>query len=57
MASYQGVDVDHPDIVRNIIIMAKNGKSKEEIAVLVGMPWEVVDRHINHAKREGKLKD
>lgn len=43
---YQGVSTDHPGIKDFIKGAHKQGRSKEEIAKLSGMPIEVVERHI-----------
>jgi hypothetical protein len=51
---YAGVDVDHPRIVEAIKALTKQGKEKAEIQKLVGMPYEVVDRHMRAAREEMK---
>ena len=43
--TYQGVSVEHPRIVDAIKNLAKQGKSKDEIRRIVGMPNEVIERH------------
>jgi len=53
MAEYQGVNVEHPRIVEAIRTMVKRGESKERIAKIVGMPYEVVDKHVQEAKKKG----
>ncbi len=50
--TYQGVSVNHPSIVATIKKMAKEGRKKEEIARIVGMPMEVVERHSRDAERK-----
>ena len=52
MAKYQGVDVQHPRIVEAIQVLAKQGKSTDEIARVVGMPHEVVDS-VKRQKKSG----
>ena len=42
---YAGVSVEHPTIISTIKNMVKQGKKKEEIMRVVGMPGEVVERH------------
>lgn len=41
---YAGVSVEHPRIISAITMMAKQGKSREDIRRVVGMPMEVIDR-------------
>jgi len=43
---YQGVDVDHPQIVAAIKTAAQRGMSQEAISKVVGMPPEVVRKHM-----------
>lgn len=50
---YQGVDVQHPRIVEAIKVLAKQGKSTQEIAKVVGMPHEVVDSVKREMKKSG----
>lgn len=52
MPKYQNVDVDHPSIVSAIQNLSKQGKRKEEIMKVVGMPAEVIER----VQRDSKLK-
>lgn len=42
MAEYGGVDVQHPRIVEAIRVLAKQGKTTQQIVKIVGMPHEVV---------------
>lgn len=49
---YNGVDVNNPRIVEYIKSAAKQGKTKQEVMKLVGMPYEVVDKYFQEAKRE-----
>lgn len=42
MATFQGVDVQHPTIVAAIKTMTKQKQPPEVIARVVGMPMEVV---------------
>lgn len=48
--SYAGVDVNHPDLVKAVKQMKKNGVDKEKAARLAGMPMEVIDKHYRDAK-------
>lgn len=48
---YAGVSTEHPSIVASIHNMTKQGKSKEEIQRVVGMPREVVERHQRDMRR------
>ena len=45
MAEYGGVDVDHPSIIAAVQNMTKQGKKKEDIMKIVGVPAEVVEMH------------
>ena len=40
--TYQGVHVDHPTIVDAIKNLVKQGRRREDIVRIVGMPHEVV---------------
>lgn len=51
---YQGVSVDHPSIVAAIENLARQGKEKMEIAKIVGMPYEVVDKHVQRVKKKDR---
>jgi len=51
---YNGVDTDNPRIVETIKKMAKEGATKDQICKIVGMPYEVVDKHYQHVKKSGK---
>lgn len=48
---FAGVSTEHPSIVTSIQNMTRQGKSKEEICRVVGMPMEVVERHQRDVKR------
>jgi len=50
---YQGVDTEHPRIVEAIKTLAKQNKQVYEIAKLVGMPYEVIEKYV---RQEGKKK-
>ncbi len=52
MPKYAGVNVEHPDIKATIKNMVVQGKKNEEIAKVVGMPHEVIERY----RRETKVK-
>ena len=54
MPTYQGVDVEHPKIVEYGKNMVKAGKSTEEIAKRLGMPYEVVKR-IERDVKKGRI--
>lgn len=45
-ATYAGVRVNHPRIVATIQQMVKQGKKIEDIMRVVGMPAEVVRKHM-----------
>ena len=47
---YASVNTEHPRIVEAIKRMAADGKKKEEIMRVVGMPEEVVLRHAPRVK-------
>lgn len=51
MSEYKGVRTDHPRIVEAIQALAKQGKTKEQISKVVGMPYEVVDKYVQKVKR------
>lgn len=48
---YDNVDVDHPRIVEAIKTLAKQYKSTDEIAKIVGMPHEVVRKYEREARK------
>jgi hypothetical protein len=52
MAEYQGVDVEHPRIVEAIKTLAKQDKQIYEIAKIVGMPYEVVQKYVAREKKK-----
>ena len=52
MPKYHNVDVDHPTIVSAIQNLSKQGKRKEEIMKVVGMPAEVIERVQRDSKRK-----
>lgn len=52
MGTYMGVDTDDSDIVNAIRNMDNRGASKEQIIKVVGMPMEVVDRHVARNREE-----
>ncbi len=52
MPKHKGVDVNHPAIVRSIKQMHNEGRSREDIIRLVGMPAEVVRKHSEAADKE-----
>lgn len=43
MPEYNGVDVEHPSVVNSIKQMLKDGRKKEDIMRVVGVPHEVVE--------------
>lgn len=49
---YDGVDVDHPDVIRGIKVLARQGKQTQEIMKLVGMPYEVVRKYMREVEQE-----
>ncbi len=51
---YQGVDVDHPRIQEYAKNMAKQGRTVEEIAKVVGIPHEVAEKYKREVEREKK---
>jgi len=51
MSEYQGVDVEHPRIVEAIKNLAREGRSTDEIARIVGMPYEVVRKYEREVRR------
>jgi len=51
MATYQGLDVDHPRIVEAIRVLAGQRKTPEQIAKVVGMPYEVVQKHLRETPK------
>lgn len=44
-ATYQGVRVDHPDIIAGIENLARQGRTNEDICRIIGMPVEVVEKY------------
>lgn len=44
MPKYNGVDVDHPRIVEATKNLIKQGKRREEVMKIIGMPHEVIQR-------------
>lgn len=56
MGTYMGVDTDDSDIVNAIRNMDSRGASKEQIMKVVGMPFEVIDKHVNARREEIKAK-
>jgi len=56
MARHKDVDVDHPSIVSSIKRMAADGKKTEEIMRVVGMPAEVVRKHMEAGESEKPKK-
>ncbi len=52
MPKHKGVDVNHPAIVRSIKQMHSEGRSREDIIRIVGMPAEVVRKHTEAADKE-----
>jgi len=55
MTKHKGVDVNHPAIVRSIKQMHNEGRSREDIIRLVGMPAEVVRKHSEAADKEKEI--
>jgi hypothetical protein len=51
---YEGVDTDHPQIVAAIQRMAREGRSESEIQRVVGMPREVVRKHVADGNLKGR---
>lgn len=49
---YNGVDVDHPTVQRYAKNMAREGKSAEEIARVIGIPREIAREYREEVKRE-----
>lgn len=54
MPQYNGVDVNHPSIIAAIQNMTKQGKRKEEIMRVVGVPAEVVESHQRAMPKDAK---
>lgn len=54
MPEYQGVDVEHPKIREYGKNMVKEGKSREEICRVLGMPHEVVEK-IERDVKKGRI--
>lgn len=52
MGRYLNVDTDDRDIVRVIHDMTRQGKSMEQMRPIIGMPYEVIDKHRKEAQRE-----
>lgn len=52
MGQFMGVNTDDPDIVRTTQNIRERGGTKEEAMRIVGMPYEVIDKHWNAAKPE-----
>lgn len=52
MPKHKGVDVNHRAIVDCIQRMHSEGRSKEDIMRIVGMPKEVVQKHSEAYDRE-----
>lgn len=44
-ATYQGVSVNHPQVIEYARNLKKQGVSKERAAQIIGMPIEVIDKH------------
>lgn len=42
---YNGVDTEHPSVRDGIRVLQSQGKRKEEIMRIIGVPKEVVDKH------------
>lgn len=51
MDKYMGVSTNDPDIVNAIHNIKKRGGTKEQALKIVGMPFEVIDRHWQNAER------
>lgn len=49
---YNGVAVDHPDVIRGIKVLARQRKSTVEIMKVVGMPYEVVRKYMREVEKE-----
>ncbi len=49
---YAGVDVDNPRIVAAIKNLAAQGKDKQYISKVVGMPYEIVDKYTHSGKKK-----
>ena len=45
MSKYMNVDTDDSDIVRAIQTGKTRGMSKDAVSKIVGMPYDVIDRH------------
>jgi hypothetical protein len=52
MAKYMNVDTDDRDIVRVIHDMTRQGKTMEQMRPIIGMPYDVIDRHRKAAQVE-----
>ncbi len=51
---FMGVSTDDPDIVKAIRNMRENGAEKDQIMRVIGMPAEVIDKHVNRYDRDNK---
>lgn len=49
---YNGVNVNHPSIIAGIQNMTRQGRPKEEIMQVIGVPGEVVERHQKAMERK-----
>ena len=49
MEKYMGVSVNDPDIVNAIQNIKRRGGTKEQALRVVGMPFEVIDKHWQNA--------
>jgi len=54
MPTYDNVDVEHPRIAAAAKKMIREGKSTEEVAKVIGMPWEVIRKFERDVKREDR---
>ncbi len=54
MPEYQGVDVEHPRIKEYAQNLIKQGRKREDIARIVGMPHEVIARIEREMKEREK---
>lgn len=46
------VDITHPSLVNSAKNMAKEGKTREEIAKRTGLPMEVAEKYERAARKE-----
>ena len=49
-----GVSVDHPAIVEGISNMYRRRYSKDDMVRIIGMPYEVIDKHVKRLQEEEK---